>query len=357
MPSTNEQLQDRAFRHSLALAGYDRGLQDRIIRLLNRSERALLEKLASRLALIDQRGYDLGPATTKRLKTLLAELRAINAQAYVTLSDALIPELEEFSAAEAGFQKASLNAAIGAQLADALPSPRRLRAIVTETPIQGHLLASWIEGMSASRITKIEGAIREGMTLSETTDQIVSRLRGTKAGGYRDGVMEIGRRSAQTLVRTAVSHVSNIAAQETWKANSRIVKAWQFLATLDGRTSVTCAGLSGQSFPVGEGPIPPRHPRCRSTSVPVTKSFRELGLDRDELPRAARASLDGQVPPDTTFHQWLTRKGQATQDQVLGKTRADLWRSGRLKLDDFVKADGGVLSLEELKRTYSKILF
>lgn len=354
--SVNQELQDRAIRHALAINSYSRGLSDKIVRLLNSADNDLLEKLALRLTAIKDRGFDTGPATTQRLIALLDELKAINLTIYTDVEKAVTDELIEFSAAEAGFQKAALNTSIGAQLGTSLPPPARLKAIVTETPIQGTLLHSWVEGMASGRVQRIEQQIRLGMVASETTDQIVKRIRGTKALQYRDGVMEISRRSAQSMVRTAVSHVSNVAAQETWKANANVVKGWQFLATLDGRTTITCAGLSGSVHPIGEGPIPPRHIRCRSISVPVTKSFRELGVDADELTKGTRASMDGQVASDTTFADFLKRKGDGLQDQILGKTRADLWRAGKLDLADFIKSDGSVLTLEQLRKTYPGLL-
>lgn len=48
-----------------------------------------------------------------------------------------------------------------------------------------------------------------GMVASESTDQIVARIRGTKANKYSDGILDISRNSAQTMVRTSVNHVSN----------------------------------------------------------------------------------------------------------------------------------------------------
>ncbi len=222
--------------------------------------------------------------------------------------------------------------------------------------MQGKLLSAFTKGMEQGRMDRMEQAIRLGVVQGSTTDEIVRSIRGTKAAGYSDGILDISRRSAQSIVRTAVSHVSNVAAQETWQENSHVVKAWQFLATLDSRTTITCAGLSGRSFPLGQGPIPPRHIRCRSVSIPVTKSFRELGVDADEVPKGKRASMDGQVAGDTTFSSWLTAKGAATQDQILGKTRADLFRSGKLDLAQFIRNDGTVLTLEQLKSSHASLL-
>lgn len=356
MPSVNETLQDRAIAHAIAISRYGAGLSDRIVKMLNSADADLIEKLAGRLAAIDQRGYDLGPEGTKRLLKLMEELRALNRAIYDQLHDSLADELHDFAAAEAGFQKAAIDGALLVEVSTTLPAPARLKAIVEEIPFEGRLLKSWTEGMEQGRIDRVTQAIRLGMTQGETTDQIVRRIRGTKAAQYSDGILDVSRRSAQSIVRTAVTHVSNVTAQETWKANSHVVKAWQFLATLDTRTTIGCASLDGQTFSIGEGPIPPRHIRCRSISVAVTKSFRELGVDRDELSKGDRASMDGQVAGAPRYEQWLSTKSASVQDDILGPTRAELFRSGKLKLDQLVKSDGTVLTLDQLKAKYPTIL-
>lgn len=356
MATVNQSLQDRAIAHAIAISRYGNGISDRIVKLLNSADADLLEKIAGRLASIEERGYDLGPKSTKRLLALLDELRALNAAIYEQLHDSLADELNDFAAAEAGFQKAAIEGALLVEVGTKLPAPARLKAIVEEVPFEGRLLKSWTEGMEQGRIDRVTHAIRMGLTLSETTDQIVRRIRGTKVAQYSDGILDISRRSAQSIVRTAVTHVSNVTAQETWKANSHVVKGWQFLATLDTRTTIGCASLDGKVFPIGEGPIPPRHIRCRSISVAVTKSFREMGIDKDELPKGDRASMDGQIAGAPRYEQWLSAKSAAVQDDILGPARAALFRDGKLKLDQLVKSDGTKLTLDQLKEKYPSIL-
>lgn len=353
--SINETLRDIAVRHSVELQRFGNGLARDIVGLLNDADQALLEKLAARLVAIEERGFDLGPASTKRLKALLEDLRVINAEVYAKVAARLETELADLALVEADFQAASLNKVMPVQVATTVPAPAMLRALVTTTPMEGALLRHWTDGMETGRMDRLNRAIRNGIVNGETTDQIVRTIRGTKAGAYADGVLQISRRSAQAIVRTATGHVSTVAAQSTWKG-SNAVKGWSFLATLDSRTSITCAGLSGQIFPIGSGPLPPRHLNCRSASIPVTKSYRELGLDKDELTPAMRASMDGQVPGDLTFSDWLTKKGTSMQDDILGPTRADLFRSGKLTLQDLIKGDGTVLSLDELRRRHKGIL-
>lgn len=354
--TVNSDLQDRAIQHAIAINRYGAGLSDRAVRLLNSADADLVEKIAQRIGAIEERGYDLGPKSTKRLLTLLEELRALNRAIYDQLHNSLAEELHEFAAAEAGFQKASLDAALAISLETKLPTATRLRAIVTEVPFEGRLLKSWTDGMEQGRTDRVSAAIQQGMTQGETTDQIVRRIRGTKAAGYADGILDVSRRSAQSIVRTVVTHVSNVTAQETWKANSHVVKAWQFLATLDTRTTIGCASLDGQTFPIGEGPIPPRHIRCRSISVAVTKSFRELGVDKDELSKADRASMDGQVAGAPRYDHWLSTKSASVQDDILGPSRAAFFRSGKLKLVQLVKPDGTVLTLDQLRAKYHRLL-
>ncbi|WIA56010.1 minor capsid protein [Sphingobium sp. WTD-1] len=354
--TVNSDLQDRAIQHAIAISRYGAGLSDRIVRLLNSADADLIEKIAQRIGTIEQRGYDLGPKSTKRLLALMEELRALNRAIYDQLHDSLADELHEFATAEAGFQKAAIDGALLVDVGTKLPAPARLKAIVEEVPFEGRLLKSWTDGMEQGRIDRVTQAIRVGMTQGETTDQIVRRIRGTKAAQYSDGILDVSRRSAQSIVRTSVNHVSNVTAQETWKANSHVVKAWQFLATLDSRTTIGCGSLDGKTFPIGEGPIPPRHIRCRSISVAVTKSFRELGVDRDELSKGDRASMDGQVAGAPRYEQWLSTKSASVQDDILGPSRAELFRAGKLKLDQLVKSDGTVLTLDQLKAKYPTIL-
>lgn len=51
----------------------------------------------------------------------------------------------------------------------------------------------------------------------------------------------------------------------------------------------------------------------------------------------------------TTYQQWLKAQAADVQDDVLGKTKAKLFRVGGLTVDRFVDASGKEYTLEELK--------
>ena len=92
------------------------------------------------------------------------------------------------------------------------------------------------------------------------------------------------------------------------------------------------------------------HWGCRSTSVPVLKSWKDLGIDAPEVPDTTRASMDGQVPADTTLEEWLKKQSQARQDTVLGAGKAQLWRDGKITFRDLLDQSGRPLTTEQLRR-------
>lgn len=89
---------------------------------------------------------------------------------------------------------------------------------------------------------------------------------------------------------------------------------------------------------------------CRSTATAVTKSFRDLGIDMDEMEPGTRASMDGQVPEQTTYADWIKGQSAARQDDILGPARGKLLRDGGLTLDRFADDRGKWISLDALRQ-------
>jgi len=91
--------------------------------------------------------------------------------------------------------------------------------------------------------------------------------------------------------------------------------------------------------------------------IPVLKTWRELGINMDELSDNTRASMEGQVT-DKTFADWLKRKTETDPtfaDRTLGKGRAELWRNGKITMDQMISG-GKPLSLAELKAKYGQAI-
>lgn len=88
---------------------------------------------------------------------------------------------------------------------------------------------------------------------------------------------------------------------------------------------------------------------CRSSTAPVIKSWKELGIDLPESEKSTRASMSGQVPEDMTYQDWLRKQPVERQDDILGKAKGQLFRKGGLTLDRFIDRNGRELNLAELR--------
>lgn len=180
--------------------------------------------------------------------------------------------------------------------------------------------------------------------------------------GVQTGILETSRRNVATLVQTSVQTVANVARLESFAQNADVVKAVKQLSTLDGHTTDICIAYSGGQWgldgkPVGETILPfnggpPRHWNCRSVLIPVTKTFRELGIRAPEPAQSLRASSEGPIAATTTFDDFLTRKGVAYQDKMLGPGRAQLWRDKKITLQQLLDLQGNPLTLAELEAKY-----
>ncbi len=88
---------------------------------------------------------------------------------------------------------------------------------------------------------------------------------------------------------------------------------------------------------------------CRSSLNPVLRSLRELGIAGDEVSPTTRASMDGQVPQEITFNQFLRGKSRTFQNEMLGAGKARLWRGNRISLTQLVDMRGNPMTLGQLE--------
>lgn len=344
MPLADDILHSQIER-DIQLERYKRGQVTRMLALLARVE----EDVIAQIGRLDP--TSVRPSYREaRLVRLLAAVQERIDEYGSMLEKELIPEYQQLAVDESKFGVRLLSELPPVALDVLTPATATIRAAVTARPFQGRLLREWVGEHSAAVRYRLRGAIRMGVTQGETIDQIVRRVRGTKANSYRDGVMEVNRRGAESMVRTAVSHTVNAARAATYEANSDIVKGVQWVATLDGRTSQTCISLDGKVFPLSSGPRPPAHINCRSSTIPVLKSWKELEIALPEAPEGTRASMDGQVAAGLRYADWLSRKPAAFQDDVLGRTRAALWRRGELPMEKFTDYSGRAYTIDELRK-------
>lgn len=214
--------------------------------------------------------------------------------------------------------------------AAALSSLLDARVLAVEGIYSEPLLAPFVRHYADAQKTRIAAVVRQGVAQGLTNAQILQRVIGTKKAGYNDGIVGASVRSGDALVRTAVQHVSSVARQAVAEANADIVAGVRMVATLDSRTSSVCRSLDGRVFPVDSGPRPPFHINCRTSFVLVLKA-EYAGREA----QGKRASAGGAVSDGLSYYEWLGKQPAAFQDEVLGRTRGALFRSGGLSAKQF----------------------
>lgn len=346
----NDSLVDEFLRHQIYLERFKQGQLDALQAFLLRLMDDVSAVLGRRLTDVRTQGT----VNTKRLQDLLKELQAVSDEVAKELREAVTGQMKDLATYESGWTLATLQATIPVVVDFKTISPAQLWAATTARPFEGRQFQEWWRDYSVSQRRRVQDAVRMSVVEGETVEQTIRRIRGTKTAGYRDGVVNgITRRSAEALARTSINHVVTLARQATFDANQDIISAVTWRSTLDSRTSEICQARDGKVFPLDSGPRPPAHPNCRSTIVPVVKSWKELGIDLAEATPGTRASLNGQVPVTMTYQDWLRKQPVSFQDDVLGPTKGRLFRKGELTLDRFVDmGTGRAYTLDELRRKH-----
>jgi hypothetical protein len=357
MASANDEILDLMTTRALDLQRLAAGQSRDVVRFLNDLEGDIVAQLAR----IDPTGIGSMSRRAARLTKLLEQVKATITGSFRTEGKRLANELREIADMEAKFAAAAINQGAGVKLITKELTRGQLVAITGDLLVQGSPVSELLSRQAGDVLQRFTDNMRLGIAQGETNGELIRRIRGGKQNGeIVEGFMKVSRAHAETLVRSATQAVSQASRQAVYNDNSDIIKAEQWVSTIDLRTTALCSvrdGLTytvgnhepiGHSLPWGGGPGN-LHYGCRSTSTPVLKTFRELGLDIDEVPASTRASLDGQIPQDTSFESWLSRRTVAEQNANLGVGRAALWRDGKISFRDLMDANGRELSLTELR--------
>lgn len=321
---------------------YDAHLRQQVMKQLSKTQRELLNRLAAA-------GVDALPK--KQLDTLLKELKQEVAKVYQEMTAYTQDELSGFFTAETQHIHQLYNDEVGFDFFNQVPEYKQ-KANKTATIIAGSPLEDWWAKQGNDFAFKFEGIIRQGLLDGQQTSQMITDVK---------HLMNTSRRHAETLVITAVAKVADKAHQALRDENLDILAGEKHLSTLDTRTSTVCQLRDGLMWDLDKKPIdhdvpyqrPPLHPRCRSILQLVTKSWKELGIDAEEMPSSTRASQDGPVSEQINYENWLKSKSPEQQDQVLGKGKADLWRRGVITFADMLDQSGRPLTLKDLYLTHN----
>ena len=335
----NDDLQDRAIDHAAMLRMYEAGVRRRVD--------SIIEGHSQRMTTLIREG-DL--SSTRRLeREIQTEIRRTVAEA----TGELTPELRDFISREAQFSADSLDNSVGEHFRVRTPPRGELRALVGSLPLMdGNALGKSFENIGNAERRRVSRVIRRGVTGGLTADQIATEV--------VQGPIRLTRGQARTVVRTAITRYSSVASNLTNKENADVLRGYQYIATLDDRTTQVCSRHDQRVFSLDASyqPMPPLHWNCRSTTVPVVRMFSEWDPDNSRFKRlgaatsSTRASASGQIALTTNYENWLRRQKYSTQLRhfQMDTTRLELWSRGTVPLRRFTNPSGQFVSLSTLTR-------
>lgn len=285
--------------------------------------------------------------STARLNKLLRDLEEALTGITGDWQTKLTEDLKELAAYEAEWNVKTLTANVNAEFVT--PTAEQVWAAaefkplsLSDKPVD---FTKLMDGWGETEVARLVTGVKLGFVQGQTTRQIVKNVVG--AGGLAD----ISERNAATVIRTALSHVSNEARNETYRQNDDIIEKYEIVATLDSRTSTICRGLDGQEYEIGKGPMPPFHPNCRTTTAPVISSEFDF-LDKGAKRAAKGADGGTQVSADTTYYEFLKQQPAWFQDQALGPVRGKIFRNSGISPEEFrvisVDGFGNPLTLKQM---------
>ncbi|PHM69019.1 hypothetical protein [Xenorhabdus kozodoii] len=361
MKSINELIMDELIAHSLFSGRYSTGVARRMVKALNEFDAELTTSL---IVALEGVSIDADSFTMRRLESLLFSVRIINKNAVESAFSVLSREMLEHVRYEIGYYPSLFDSLLPDAILRRYPlvavTEEMLYSSVMARPFQGKLLSEWADGLEKDRIARINNTVRHGYLNGESAIEIGRKIRGHANQGHKDGALQMSRANATTIAKTAINHLQATARDQFAESNKDILDCKQWLSTLDNKTSHDCIVRDrlrytlegkpiGHKIPYKQGPGK-IHFNCRSTETLVTKSWRELGIDLDEMDAGTRASMDGQVPENTTFLEWIQRQSEWRQTQVFGETRFRLMKEGGMHPSQFYTDKGEFISLDKLRQ-------
>lgn len=169
--------------------------------------------------------------------------------------------------------------------------------LIPESRVKAILSTNWSGQMFSERVWDNTNALADGLK----HDMLVGIMAGKSEQHMADDIMNrcgVGAFEARRLVRTETTCVANMA--ELYGYQELDIDEYEFSACLDNRTSDLCRELDGKVFKRNSAQagvnLPPMHPFCRSTTLPVLPIEEDLD---NEL-----AELGDEIGADVDFDEW-----------------------------------------------------
>lgn len=366
--STKTMLRDAGVKAAVDTERFGISLSKDVQEILNRAQ----EEIIGEVSRIDPSGVTALTWRQQRLLKVQDSINALLGQTYGDILKKTGTDLSKFGSYIARRTVGDLNQSIGVEIADVKLAPDQLKAIASSSMVKGRLLKTWWKDAQDDTKRRLSKAMSEA-TLTVQAGMVKGEALGKIVTGVKQA-LNTSRSEAEALVRTSVSQVCNDARVAMYKQNADIIKGMEACATLDTRTTPLCRSLDRKRWTLDGKPIGhnmrypgfPAHFRCRTTTIPITKTFAELAGPEspltkpkirklEQLTPTQRAAMDGPVAASTDYAEWLRSQPESVQRDALGPKRFEMFQAGKLKsMADLVHQTGRGLTIAELEERFAQ---
>lgn len=264
-------------RHQVYLEGLKVGRQGDLAASLA----ALQKEIVGLISTVDYE--DLGEMRKVELNLLLGQMQLAAKTVFSGWLTNLIQWLKDYIDVDADFWKFALSSYKVADEEDPkerekkrlllLPafgsstSSDNIYAAAKNMPMgaNGVMIEPFASGFATLATSRIGQAAAMAYANSETKKEALDRIVGTKAVGYKDGLLQQLQRQGNAVTNTIIQHV---AAQTNQSIASSLFERYLWVSVLDSGTTIICRSRDGNVYIYGQGPTPPAHIGCRSSTVP-----------------------------------------------------------------------------------------
>ena len=285
MPS----LYDMIARHSVYLERVKNWYVSDFEKYLTRLERELRAFIAA-----NDSGGNMGELTARAWRRLLRQLDKVQDAIYSRYMRDLLAKLRTFFAADLDVQRGIFSHGrrrkVGADLeSGTMWAKVKATVIPATTELPTATISQWVTS-AKELVTK---AFKQGYIDSKKYAEVLQDLVGTAEQKLKDGVINKIRNGANAMVDAVVQHTTSVIGSVL---GAEVYNYYQWVSVIDSRTTTICTMRDLMVYPVGEGPLPPAHRRCRSRIVPC--------------------DADGSDASDRGFKEWFRAQAEAFRRNV-----------------------------------------
>lgn len=182
----------------------------------------------------------------------------------------------------------------------------------------------------------------------ENKNKLISELTTTLSQGCVTGAsldkmsrqlakrLNVSRSNAERLIATESAYFAAEGDRQAYKDLD--VEWYEFLSTLDDRTTPICKQMDGKRFPITKFEsgvtAPPMHPRCRSTTIPYYPDDEKEDFET-RMARDLKTGKSVRVPANISYAEWEKRfvRGKETGVQPTKPVKPAIIKEQEKKLD------------------------